>query len=78
LRWEIITLIFLVYVVAWILLKFSYKIPLVIGIFLLIASPLSLLVTETENTASQIGIYAFYFLISGVVIAVINYLRKSA
>ena len=75
-NWEIISLLIaIVYTLVWVLLKLNYKIPIAAGVVLLIVSALGGLFIKEESLVTQFAIYAFYFFLSGAIIALINYLR---
>ena len=76
LQYEIICLgLIAVYILISVLFKFSYKIAIATGLILLLASAASLIIGE-KVLSSRIGVIGFYFLFSGVIICLVDYLRK--
>lgn len=69
-----IEILILAYFICAVILKMDFRIPVAAGLLLLICCPI-LLIQKSGLLANQIAIYAFYFLVIGVSLALLEYLR---
>lgn len=75
-NWDILILgLFVLFIVVSLLLKLDYRVAIGVGVMLLVAAPFSIAITEKETMARQFALFSYYFLLSGVIICFVSYLR---
>ena len=72
----IIPIVILAYTIYAIKTKMDGRIPIGIALGLLVLSAI-ILVFENESLANNIAIVCYYFLVSGVVVQFVEYLREN-
>ncbi len=72
---DLIPYFILIYFFVSLILKLDSRIPIAFALLLLFLTAVTL-VQGLENAANQIAIYAYYFLVVGVVLQLIEYIRN--
>jgi len=72
---DLIPYFILIYFFISLVLKLDSRIPIAFALLLLFLTAVTL-VQGLENAANQIAIYAYYFLVAGVVLQLIEYIRN--
>lgn len=67
-------ILILIYFFIALIYKFDFRQSIIAGLVLLILT--AFFVEKRNDIANQIAIYAYYFLVAGVVLSIIEYLRK--
>ncbi len=73
---ELLTLlIFLALLITYAIKKYDSRIPIAFALLLLVLSAIEL-AFKSEAAANQIAIYAYYYLVAGVLLQLIEYIRN--
>ena len=72
---DLIPYFILIYLFISLILKLDSRIPIAFALFLLFLTAITL-VQGLENAANQIAIYSYYFLVVGVLLQLIEYVRN--
>jgi len=72
---DLIPYFILIYLFISLILKLDSRIPIAFALLLLLLTATTL-VQGLENAANQIAIYAYYFLVAGVMLQLIEYIRN--
>ena len=75
---EIICLLVFVFsTITWISLKLDYRIPIGIGIMLIVATFVSIAIVGGAERVHQISMFAYCFLLSGTISCLADYFRSA-